>query len=76
MAEPIYKLIVNPEYKDSIIESTSQRDMFIETWRKEIEKYENIIEAIGKARGWGEHPLRYDLVIEAGIEALLKPESE
>ncbi len=31
-------------------------------------------EAIGKARGWGEHPLRYDLVIEAGIEALLKPE--
>ena len=64
MSEPTYKLIINPEWED--------RSNLRETYEGEIQRYEHIVDAIGKARGWGEHPRRWDLVTEAGLDALLK----
>lgn len=63
--KPTYKLILNLE------ESYSKNPELKEIHEKKLMNYEYAANLIGKAKGWGGNP-RWDLIIEKGLEALIK----
>jgi hypothetical protein len=58
---PIYKLVVDPEYRGD----------FKEKYEKDVEMMNFALAAIGKAKGFGNNP-RWDLLFERGLKALLE----
>jgi len=62
MDEPVFKLVINPSFKDE--------HNLSETYKKQLQNMEYALTKLGEAKGWGGNP-RWDLLFEEGFKALV-----